>query len=182
MENKNFEKAVRRGLLHIFLSFIITLITVLTGRTFSLIFYSAITVGGFGCTIISRKRKIPGISWALDKFDYDWFLPGKGALMYMIGVVLTLALFPRDIALASILFLGVADGVAKIVGMKGKIKYPYSSKTFEGSFVGGVLGILSASIFVPIFPSFIAGVLTMIAESFKFPYWLDDNLILPLLF
>ena len=80
-------------------------------------------------SILSRKYKIPILNWLLQNFERKENVkkfPGKGFIFYLIGVLLTLAFFPMDIAMPAILVLAFADSIGHLFGIRyGKIKHPY---------------------------------------------------------
>jgi len=63
----------------------------------------------------------------------------SGISYYLLGSLIAVLLFPRQIAVLSILFLAFGDPIASVVGLlAGRRKWPTaispSQKTFEGSF------------------------------------------------
>ncbi|MFH1409623.1 MAG: hypothetical protein ABIH34_06965 [Nanoarchaeota archaeon] len=76
---------------------------------------------------LSRFTKLPGIYWLLTQMDRKKDLtrfPGKGAVLFVIGATAAVMLFPKDIALASIMILSFGDAFGPLVGQFGKIKHP----------------------------------------------------------
>ena len=57
-------------------------------------------------SVMSRKYKIPFIGMMLHNFDRvkdRKYFPGKGSIYSIVGYLLTIVLFPKDIALATII-------------------------------------------------------------------------------
>jgi dolichol kinase len=111
--------------------------------------------------------------------------PGKGALFYLLGIELSLLLFPDDIALAAIVILAIGDSIPNIVGMYfKKVRHPFSNKKFlEGTIIGIVLGALAAHIFVIWYEALLASIIAIFVEGIdlKFHDKIDDNLTVPLI-
>ena len=181
---KAFEKETRRALFHIALSFMLVSFHYFVNEALAILLYTATIIVGFVLSLISKKHDVPLLSHFIRCFDNkDADFPGKGAFFYLIAATLSLIIFTPNVAYASIIFLGVADGTAKLVGRNGKFKYHYSSKTIEGSVAGACAGIaITAFFFIPPLIAVIAGILTMVIESFDHPSFLDDNLVTPLVF
>lgn len=96
---------------------------------------------------------------------------------YMAGCFVAVAVFPRSVAVASILVLALADPLASYVGRRWG-RRPWGSGTVEGSAV-----FLSVAVLV-LWPvagwgaALVAAVGTTLVE--RIPWALDDNLTVPL--
>ncbi|MCX6709610.1 MAG: hypothetical protein NTV63_01480 [Candidatus Woesearchaeota archaeon] len=132
--------------------------------------------------------RIPFVGWFLDKFERKEQmkkLPGKGALSLFFGVLLTIKLFPENIAYASIMILAIGDPVSHFVGkIFGRIKTPWNRiKMIEGNLAGAVVSGIAASALVnPLF-AFIASFSALLVETIEIKMnekIIDDNIILPL--
>ena len=81
---------------------------------------------GVCLSFISRYFDIPIIAQFLDKFERDDVrrkFPGKGVIFFMIGTLLALQLFEKNIAMAAIMILTLGDSISHIVGARiGEIK------------------------------------------------------------
>lgn len=140
---------------------------------------------GIALSLLCMKYRIPVISWFLEQFEREGTHPGKGAICFLIGVLLAIKLFPEDVAYASIMILALGDSTAHFFGEKfGKIKHPLSKeKLLEGSLLGTLLGFLGAVIFVPPLQALIAATIAMIAEAMEIEFnnrLVDDNISIPL--
>ena len=137
MQVNNFEW--NRQLFHIFLGFVIVglLMYGLINKEIILVLIFI----GLILSYLSKKTKIPVIYELLQRYerkqDIERF-PGKGMLFYFIGVYIALLLFPREVAMASIMVLALGDSVSHLYGLHlGKIKHPLSSTKFlEGTIAG----------------------------------------------
>lgn len=102
-----------------------------------------------------------------------------GATHLSVGFTVTAVILPGAPTLAGILFAGVADPVAAVVGRRfGRVRYP------GGKSVVGSLAFLVAALVLGLAVGLgtgaavlVAGVLTVV-EAFTLP--IDDNLYLPL--
>lgn len=120
-----------------------------------------------------------------EREDHLTKFPGRGVLFFLLGAWCAVALFPNDMALASILILSVGDSVSHLYGrFLGKIKVPFfPHKNIEGHIAGTILAAIISSIFVPFAPALAAACIGMIIEI---PHWkigkipLDDNLLIPI--
>ena len=146
-----------------------------------------LAVIGLILSFLSRKARIPVIWELLEKFEREEELkklPGKGVIFYFIGVYISLLLFEKEIAMASIMVLALGDSVSHLYGLHyGKIKHPLSkAKSLEGTIVGFAAGFLGALVFLPWLEAFFASLAAMIVEAIEVKIGaeqVDDNLIIP---
>ena len=138
--------------------------------------------------LIIKKIKVPMMYEffkMLDRPKDFEKLPGKGAIFYMIGVSLALFLFPKDIAMASIIIMALGDSIAPIIGQYGSIESPWNKKKYiEGSVGGGVVAFIGALLFVSPLEAGLAVVAAMIIEGIDLKFGvnqLDDNIVMPLI-
>ncbi len=133
-------KEIKRQIFHLLLGLILAFLIyvgLINRLTMGLLLAAAYLVH-----IISKKKKIPGIYWFLDKFEREEDLiknPGKGAFYYLAGSSVAVLLFPKDIAIASILILAIGDSISHLIGKFGSIKHPFSDKKFLEGFIAGVI-------------------------------------------
>ena len=140
-------------------------------------------------SIISMKVRIPIISFFLEKMGREKKLeqfPGKGFIFFIAGCLLTIKLFPNDIALASIVVLTFGDSISTLAGFLG-LKYrtsPFSRyKSIYGTIIGMIVSFLIALIFVEPLYAMVAAVFGMFVEALSIKLGeteADDNLIVPL--
>ena len=103
-----------------------------------------------------------------------------GATWVFIASTISIAVFPKEIAVISLVFMAIGDTTAGLIGRKiGKIKY--YNKTLEGAFAGfvmcliiGLLMDLGLPNIVIIFGALSAMIIEIIPVS------IDDNLRIPL--
>lgn len=96
------------------------------------------------------------------------------------GVLLSLALFPSQVAYAAILIVAVADSAASLVGINlGTTRLPYNRrKTVEGTLASLGAGVACALLYLPLWPALAAAAFGALIESLDFGAW--DNLLLPI--
>jgi dolichol kinase len=180
-ENSSLE--IRRQAFHIaFGLFAVLLISYGIGWEFFL--YLLVT--GIGVSFLSRKHRLPLISWFLDYFERkDATIPGRGALFFVAGILLAVVLFENEIALAAIMILTLGDSVSHIFGrFFGRVRYPWNRyKLIEGTLLGFASGAVGAAAFVTWNEAILASAIAMIVEGFELKFRsqaVDDNLIIPL--
>ena len=182
MENLEF----RRQIFHLFLGIIIVILLANGSINKEMILITAIV--GTTLSYLSKKIKIPVIHNLLEIFERKEELkkfPGKGMIFYFVGVYLSLLLFTKEIAMASIMVLALGDSVSHLFGLHfGKIKHPLSKTKFlEGTIAGFVAGFIGALAIVPWHEAFFASLAAMIVEAIEIKIGteqVDDNLIVPL--
>jgi dolichol kinase len=176
----------RRGIFHLVSGIIIVLLIRFEFLTKWLLLL--LTLIALGISLVSKKYRIPFIYWFLEKFDRERDIkkfPGKGAFFYSLGVTLVVFLFPKDIALASIAVLAVADPSSRFIGIHfGKIRHPFNDAKFtEGAVAGIITGFLVAILFVKPSEAFFAAFFAMFAEGIELRLGMqhvDDNIVIPL--
>ena len=141
-------------------------------------------------SMIYKRVKIPVISIFLENLERPDVLktfPGRGLVFLLTGMLLAYKLFPHDIAMTSMITLGLLDPISKIFGMSfGRtlnILDPKHKKYLEGHLVGGTTTFLASLAFVNPIEAFIAAVVGAVSESVIVDLngqALDDNIVIPL--
>ncbi len=103
----------------------------------------------------------------------------------VLGSLLAIVLFPKDIAMASIAIMALGDSVTNVFGRYfGEIKLPYNHhKTVDGALMGVGAATLGAFFFVPFHVAFVASVAAIFVETWDLKFWIveiDDNILVPL--
>ena len=147
-------------------------------------------IAGVLISIISKRVSLPLFSFFLERFEREAqkkSFPGKGMIFFFTGALLVVKLFPKDIALASIMVLALGDSISHIFGEEfGQTKNIFngkSKKLLEGTIAGTIAGFLGAALFVPTTEAFLGAAIAMIAEVIKIDLndnTIDDNIIVPL--
>ena len=102
-----------------------------------------------------------------------------GATWVVTGALVTVAIFPKEIAILALLFMGLGDTVAGLIGSHfGRIKI--WNKTLEGTLAGLAICFLNTGLFpgISIWIRISGAVSAMLAELCPIP--LDDNIMIPL--
>ena len=101
-------------------------------------------------------------------------------ISFATGILLTLLIFPTNIAYASIAVLTLGDGFACIFGkIFGKTPLFFNrKKKLEGTICGFTCAFLGATLFVSPLKALVAAAAGMLAECLPTP--IDDNLVTPL--
>jgi len=171
-----------------FLGIIIVFLIYLDVLTPMLIFL--ILVFGIIISLLSKKFSLPIISWLLKRFERKELIkqfPGRGIIFFFVGTLLSLQLFNKDIALASITILSLGDSISHIIGENfGNTNQPLNGnqkKKFEGTIAGIAAGFFGALFFVSPIHAFMGATAGMLAETIQFELnkrEVDDNVIVPL--
>jgi len=175
-----------RQLFHIFLGIALVIFSVYDFIDKKIILITIII--GIFLSYLSKKTRIPVVYDLLEKFERKEEIekfPGKGIIFYFIGIYTALLLFPKDIALASIMVLALGDSISHLYGLHyGKTKHPLSKTKFlEGTIAGFIFGFIGAFVFLPFLEAFFASLAAMIVEAIEMKIGtgqVDDNLIVPI--
>ena len=185
MEINRFE--VRRQAFHICLG--LAIIILLINNILNSLILFIILIAGILISILSKKFKIPVIYSFLKLFERKDILktfPGKGTISFLMGCLLVLQLFEKNIALASIIILTFGDSVSHLFGWHfGRKKHPLNClKSIEGNIAGAITGFLGAMLFVSPLTALLASFGAMTAEAVELRMnnkIIDDNIIVPLI-
>ena len=182
------EFEINRQVFHIFLG-VLLVVLLLYNIVNEKIILVIILIGLLLSYVIKKTDiKVPVIHFLLKKFerkqDFENF-PGKGIAFYLIGAYISLILYPKEIAMASIMVLAFGDSISHICGLHfGKIKHPLSrTKFLEGTLAGFVAGFTGALFFLRPIEALFASMAAMIMESIEIKIGaqqVDDNLVVPL--
>jgi dolichol kinase len=177
---------LNRQFFHLFLGLLIVVL-LLYGIIDKKIMLSIIIVGVI-LSYLSRIMKVPIVHKLLLRFERKEDLknfPGKGIIFYFIGCYLSLLLFSKDIAMASIMVLALGDSMSHIFGIHfGRTRTFLSGKKFlEGTIAGLMAGFIGALVFLPWKEAFFASLAAMIVETIEIKIGakqVDDNLVVPI--
>lgn len=142
-------------------------------------------VGGV-LSYIHTKSPFKILSSILDHVERENSLfPGKGAFFFTFGSLMTLYIFPENIALAGLCILTFGDSISHLFGLyirKKKYDNPSLKKMFEGTIAGIIVASITASFFVdPVF-GFIGATIALLVEFLEnVLIKMDDNFYIPLI-
>ncbi len=174
----------RRQLFHLCLGLVI--LSLLLLGIVDVIILIVVFLIGLVIALLSLKFKIPFVEWFLERFERRGVFPGKGALFFFLGCILSLVVFPWYVALASIAILTFGDSVAPLFGIHfGRSNTKLNSKKFlEGFAVGFFVAFVAASFFVPLVAALLGSFFGMLFEFLEVRfkgYSIDDNIFVPLI-
>jgi dolichol kinase len=169
---------LRRQALH--LTFGVILIALLYFNLIGVYSLVGILITGVTLSFLCKWFRIPIASWVMDNFereDMRTTFPGKGPILFMLGSIIVISLFPKEIALAAMVMLAVGDAFSHIFGkMLSKQTYKYL-KSVKGTLIGIGFSFVGALLFVDVTVALLGSVVTMSLEGIKLG--LDDNLYIP---
>jgi len=149
---------------------------------------SALIVIGIISSMFVKKTKPKIIYKLLEFIEREKALkefPGKGLINYLIGALLVVILFEKNIAIASIMILALGDSFSRLIGPFGRIKHPFNNTKFlEGVIAGAIAGSLGAMLFIRPLEAIIASIFAMLLEGIDlkiFKFKIDDNITIPLI-
>ena len=112
-------------------------------------------------------------------------IPGKGLIAYLVGVLVVVTLFEKDIALASVMILALGDSISRLVGPFGRIRHPFNNAKFiEGVIAGMIAASLGAMLFVRPYEAIAASFFAMLIEGIDLKvlrFKVDDNITIPII-
>jgi len=148
---------------------------------------AGITAAGFVISLAQKRKPVPVIDTLIRFFgrgEENGSFPGRGAVFMFFGMTLAAALFPEDIALASITILAVGDSLSPIIATRlNRIMHPLNrEKVLDASTAGFFVAFLAGTFFVSLTESFIAAYIAMFVESVDYLKGrrIEDNITIPL--
>ncbi len=180
-----FQNYLLRKIIHILAGSLIAILNLFSlNLALSFSFISLlIVIFAFGF-LKPKSQKLSNFFNFLDYHKDAKTFPAQGAIALFTSSILTLLLFPREIASASILALSLGDGFAGILGTLGKTKIKLTSKTLEGFLAFWIGSFLSFTILFDPTKSLIASLILAIFELPEIKIkklTISDNFYLPLI-
>jgi dolichol kinase len=174
------EIEMRRQIFHAIIGSIAIAVVLYAGRINAMLFTGIVFL--IGCLIsllIMKEARLPIISSALKYFgrENEKCLPGKGALMFALGLFLLLMLFQRiEIIIGAMVVAVYGDAASTFVGKSiGRIKI-WQEYTLEGTLGGIAVSALLLMFLFPIHVAILGAAIGMLAELLP----IDDNISIPL--
>jgi dolichol kinase len=176
---------LRRELFHILVG--ISFLLVVLFFPYAEVFLFIVLIIGSLVSFLASQFPIPLITRALCLFERECnrkFL-GKGVIFFFIGSLISLQLFQRNIALASIMILTFSDPISHFVGSNfGKRASSFDrKKNIEGTVAGIIVGFIMASFFISPLLAFTGSFFAMMLELAGIRMAgekVDDNLLIPI--
>lgn len=144
----------------------------------------------FSLSFLARRGiYIPLVSEILDIFERKKDIrafPLKGTIYFMMGALISVALYEKTIASAAIMILALGDSFSTLVGKPlGKTKHAHNSKkSVEGSLAGFVAAFAGALFLVSPKVALVGALSGMLVESFDLKIQgktIDDNFSIPII-
>jgi dolichol kinase len=178
----------RRQVFHILFGFALALLIYFELVDFLILVL--IATAGILLSMICRRYDVPAICWFLSNFDREEDkarMPGKGAVYYLVGTLITYGLFimlpeGKNIIAASLIILALGDAMPHFVAHMAKIKHPFSDvKYVESGLFGAAIAFMGAVWFVGNLEALLASLAAMFIEGIdlKIGIDVDDNMIIP---
>lgn len=171
-------KEIYRQLSHMLFGLIIAaFLYFVPGVTAIYTFVAVIFISVVISDAVARGIKVPLFSYLIGKLERDGAFPGKGTLLFFVGVLFCLTFFGSGITIIAIVVLSVLDSVSTIAGVYFGKRKIFGKKTLEGTAAG-----IAASFIVLLFltspvnalvVSVVAGITELVSP-------VDDNLTIPL--
>ena len=165
--------------------FLVVLMNSGLNQIFMLHFLVLTIIIGLILSIFIKYKKPKLLVYLLEQFEKPQDVknfPGRGSIYFTIVALVSIALFSKEIASASILILTFGDPAAFIVGKYyGKKKLIVNkNKLLEGTIAGTFIGTALATLFVPFPIAFFGAAFGMMAEAIELKYLhFDDNFFIP---
>ncbi|HOI18496.1 MAG TPA: hypothetical protein PLX15_01385 [Candidatus Woesearchaeota archaeon] len=177
---------IKRKIVHIFLGVLI--IYFLSAGVIDDFTLFVVLVCSIFVSICSKYIHVPIWDQILQRFDRPESrrnFPGRGFIYFIAGALLSIKLFPQDIAFASIMIVTIGDSASCIFGMSYKLitRKNGNKKELFGTFSALLLSLGFAMIFVGFKEALIASAIALFAEFAEFrlnKQKIDDNLVVPL--
>lgn len=136
---------------------------------------------------VQKKHPLPIITYFVKHYgrESEKNFPGKGFVLFLIGALLTVELFQKNIALASLAILTFGDSSSQIFSTlvhKHKFKI-HKKKSLTGYLVSMTLSWIISSFFVNFLVALVGVVSAITLELFEVKIEdsvLDDNILVPL--
>jgi dolichol kinase len=177
---------IKRQPIHILLGLLLVALIYYDFLT-PLILLALVLLGLVGSSYIKKTK--PKTVYKLLEFvergDALESLPGKGLIAYLLGALITLFLFEKQIAMASIMILALGDSFSRLIGPFGRIRHPFNNTKFlEGMIAGIIAASLGAMLFVTPSEAITASFLAILVEGIEMKLGklkIDDNIVIPVI-
>jgi len=179
---------IRRKSIHLIFGTILILLIFL--NILNLFHFAIFVAASVFVSFLLMNYKIPFATYLLEKLERPENLkkfPGKAVIFMFIGILLSLILFDRNIAIASIAIVIFGDAIAALFNVAyGKTKHPFSvsnRKLLEGTIAGTIAGFIAAVFFINWKLALAGSIFGMIFEALEIKInkeIIDDNIVVPI--
>ncbi len=170
---------LRRNTAHLLLGSFFAFLVVTLPREIVIACNVLLISGLIVASFLYQKHKIALLTWLFTRFDRPGKFTARGAIIFFVGTLIAVLLFPPLFAALSILVLAISDSLATIAGHYAGKHMLFKKKTIEGTlvFFACTLAILVLFFIAPMKALVIA--LIVSATELVTPTYLDDNLTIP---
>jgi dolichol kinase len=169
---------LRRNMAHLLLGTFFALLVVLLPHEL-VIGINLLLIGGLlGSSFLYQRYNIAFLAWLFTRFDRPGKLVAKGAIIFFVGILIAVLLFPPFVAALSVLVLAISDSLATIAGHYAGKHILFKKKTAEGTLVFFVCTLAILVLFVTPMTALVVALIVSAAELTT-PAYLDDNLVIP---
>lgn len=170
---------LRRNLAHLLLGSFFAFLVVILPRELviacNLLLISALFLSSF----LYQTHKIAILTWIFTRFDRPGTFTAKGAIIFFVGALIAVLLFPTLFAALSILVLAVSDSLATIAGHYAGKHVLFRKKTIEGTLVFFTCTLAILILFIAPIKALVIALIVSTTELVT-PTYLDDNLTIPI--
>ena len=186
LEKKSKFSELKRQVFHIAYGLVIIYSVLFLGKLFTANILTMILFVGGILSYMHIKSPINFIDRILNHVERDNSLfPGKGGFFFTFGALMTLYIFPENVALAGISILTFGDSCSHLFGLyirKKKYNNPSIKKMIEGTIAGVIIASVATSFFVEPLFGLVGAVVALFLEFIEnFLAKLDDNFYVPLI-
>ncbi len=132
-----------------------------------------------------RQKIVDRLVLLMERESHFVHFPLKGPIFFILGVTLSIWLFPKDAALAGIVTLSIVDSIGTLYGtLIGGLAVPWNpKKSLGGPLIGGLFTAWVCHFWLPwdlaLLAAF-AGAFMDTVDVRILGYSIDDNLLIPL--
>ena len=126
---------LRRNMAHLLLGSFFAFLVVTLPREIVIACNVLLISGLIVSSFLYQKHKIALLTWLFTRFDRPGKFTAKGAIIFFVGTLIAVLLFPPLFAALSILVLAISDSLATIAGHYAGKHILFKKKTIEGTLV-----------------------------------------------
>jgi len=166
-----------RQLMHLFFGLLIAAFIWVVPQDFATaVMATVLLITAVLSELLVKGHKIPLISWIVGGLERDVILPAKGTLIFFLGTLFCLVIFPKEIVVPAFVVLSILDSVSTSVGVAAGRHKIYGKKSLEGTLAGMMAAFVALLVFLPVPVALGTAVLAGLVELFS-P--VDDNITIP---
>ncbi len=177
-----------RELIHLLLGIILIALIYFLEMNLAMILIGLLfLIGGLISVLIKFRVRLPLIQFVLDwaekiihlvERSKEKKIPGESALIFVLGIFLTVLIFQsKTVIFGALIVMVLGDGFSTLFGEKfGRIR-TFGNRSLEGTVIGILVSFAFLATFLPFKIAIIAAIIGMLSEYLP----LNDNLVIPLI-